>query len=78
MITIVYIIVFFVAGWKLGRKYQDFQDLMLARRVSKLVVQREQLAKDKTDYERYEEVEKRINGRAKRDLDLADREGELL
>lgn len=49
-----------VVFWNLGRRYQDFQDLMLARRVSKLVVQREQLAKEQADYERYERQDARL------------------
>lgn len=58
-----YIIIALVAlflGFKLGRKYQDFQDLMLARRVSKLVIQREQLAKEQEDYERWERQDRRL------------------
>lgn len=57
------IFTFLVGGcvfWHLGRRYQDFQDLMLARRVSKLVVQREQLAKEQSDYERFERQDARL------------------
>lgn len=73
MITIIYVIFTAVIFWKLGRKYQDFQDLMLARRVSKLVMQREQLSKERDDYERYEKQDRRLRNV----LDAADQEGEL-
>lgn len=46
-------------GWKLGRKYQDFQDIMLARRVAKLVDQREQLTKERENFDRWERQDKR-------------------
>jgi len=73
MITIIYIIATAVIFWKLGRRYQDFQDLMLARRVSKIVMQREQFEKDHSDYERFEAIEKRM----KKVRDAADQDGEL-
>lgn len=60
MITIVYVMATAIIFWKLGRKYQDFQDIMLARRVSKLVSQREQLQKEQDDYERYERQDRKI------------------
>lgn len=53
-------LVMFWMGWRLGRKYQDFQDLMIARRVAKLVDQREQVAKDREQYEAWAERDRRI------------------
>lgn len=52
--------VMFFLGWKLGRKYQDFQDLMLARRVAKLVSQREQLQKEREQFAIWEEQDLKI------------------
>jgi hypothetical protein len=48
------------AFFKIGRKYQDFQDLMLARRVARLVIQREKFQKDQDEYEKYERQDERI------------------
>jgi hypothetical protein len=53
-------IVMFFLGWKLGRKYQDFQDLMIARRVAKLVDQRETVSKERDQFERWERQDKRL------------------
>lgn len=50
---------FFVA-WKLGRKYQDFTDIMLAKRVAKLIDQREQVEKDRIEYEKWVNQDKKI------------------
>lgn len=50
-------------GWKLGRKYQDFQDIMLARRVAKLVEQREKIQKEKEQYEMWEQQDMRIGAK---------------
>lgn len=47
-------------GWKLGRRYQDFQDLMLARRVAKIVDQRDRFAKEQGEYEKWERQDERI------------------
>lgn len=48
-------------GWKVGRRYQDFQELMLARRISKLVVQREKFSKEQAEYEKWERDDERIS-----------------
>lgn len=48
------------AGYKFGRKYQDFQDLMLARRVAKIIDQREKFAKEHQEYEKWERQDERI------------------
>lgn len=48
------------AFFQIGRKYQDFQDLMLARRVARLVIQREKFQKDQDEYEKYERQDERI------------------
>lgn len=48
------------AFFKIGRKYQDFQDLMLARRVAKLVDQRERFQKEQIEYDKYERQDERI------------------
>lgn len=50
-----------ITFWKLGRKYQDFQDLMLARRVAKLIDQREQITKEREQLEKWEKQDKRLN-----------------
>lgn len=47
--------VFFV----LGKKYQDLQDIMLARRVAKLIDTRESLNKEREQFERWAEQEAR-------------------
>lgn len=52
--------VMFWLGWRLGRKYQDFQDLMIARRVAKLVDQRDQVSKEREQYEKWAERDRRI------------------
>lgn len=57
------IIGFLVGGyvfWKLGRKYQDFQDIMLARRIAKIIEQGEQLNKDKEQFDKWERQDKRM------------------
>lgn len=70
-----YIVLFAVglfAGWKLGRKYQDFQDIMLARRVAKIVDQRERFEKERAEYEKFEKQDERIrkvNERLKEELE---------
>lgn len=60
MTTLFVALVMFFLGWRLGRKYQDFADLMLARRVAKLVEQREQIEKEREQFERYERQDKRL------------------
>lgn len=55
-------------GFKLGRKYQDMQDLIVARRVAKLVDQRQQLAKERDDYDRWEQQDKRLRKRKEPEL----------
>ncbi|WP_157660339.1 hypothetical protein [Burkholderia ubonensis] len=47
-------------GIKFGRRYQDFQDLMLARRVAKIVDQRDRFAKEQQEYEKWERQDERI------------------
>lgn len=61
MVYIIIAVVMFFLGWKLGRKYQDLQDLMIARRVAKLVDQRDQVYKEREQFERWERQDKRIN-----------------
>lgn len=53
-------IIFFWVGWRLGRKYQDFEDIMMARRIAKLIEQREQIGKERTDFDRWEKQDKRM------------------
>lgn len=60
MLAIAMFIVGGFFGWKIGRRYQDFQELMLARRISKLVVQREKFAKEQEEYEKWERDDARI------------------
>lgn len=48
------------AGYKFGRKYQDFQDLMLARRVAKIIDQRDKFQKEQQEYEKWERQDERI------------------
>lgn len=57
---IVVAIVCFYTGYKIGRKYQDFTDLMMARRMAKIIDQRDQLEKERKEYERWERQEKKI------------------
>lgn len=47
------LILFSWVSFKLGRKYQDFQDLMFARRIARLLKQREQV---QTESKAWEEV----------------------
>lgn len=60
MLAIAMFILGSFAGWKLGRRYQDFQDLMLARRVAKIVDQREKFAKEHDEYAKWEKQDERI------------------
>lgn len=75
MITLIVGIVMLFAGFKLGRVYQDFQDIMLARRVSKLVSQREQLSKEQDDYDRAVKLDRKI---ARRELRLLEESEEIV
>lgn len=77
MVTILCSLVMLVMGFKLGRKYQDFQDLMLARRVSKLVGQREQLSKEQDEYEKYVRQDKRLSRLADRGRELEELEEKI-
>lgn len=52
--------VMFFLGWKLGRKYQDFQDLLVARRVAKLVEQRDTVSKEREQFERWQRQDERL------------------
>lgn len=72
MLAIVMFILGGFVGWKVGRRYQDFQELMLARRISKLVVQREKFQKEQAEYEKWERDDDRI-GKVNKKI-----EGELL
>lgn len=72
MLAIVMFILGGLVGWKVGRRYQDFQELMLARRISKLVVQREKFQKEQSEYEKWERDDERI-GKVNKKI-----EGELL
>lgn len=53
------LVVFFV-GWKLGRKYQDLQDIMLARRVTKIIEQGNSLALEKEQYKKWQAQDERV------------------
>jgi hypothetical protein len=46
MLAILLFVLGLFAGYKFGRRYQDFQDLMLARRVAKIIDQREKFQKE--------------------------------
>jgi hypothetical protein len=48
-------------SFKLGRVYTDFQDLMIARRVSKIVMQRDQIQKEQTEYEKSLEIDYKMS-----------------
>lgn len=50
------LLIVMIISFKLGRKYQDFADLMLARRVSKLISQREQIRKEQEEWNKEMEV----------------------
>lgn len=60
MLALILFVLGCFVGWKVGRRYQDFQDLMLARRVAKIVDQRERFAKDHDEYEKWERQDERI------------------
>lgn len=60
--------VFFFVGWKLGRKYQDFQDIMLAKRIAKMIDQRNTLEKEREAYARYERLDEKYGKTMKGDL----------
>lgn len=66
MLAILMFVLGSIVGWKVGRRYQDFQELMLARRISKLVVQREKFAKEQSEYEKWERDDARIGELSKR------------
>jgi hypothetical protein len=59
MITLLVGLVFLFIGMKLGARYQDFQDIMLARRVSKIINQGKQFQEDKEQYEKAVNVDLR-------------------
>lgn len=61
MSYVVWGIVLFWVGWKLGRKYQDLQDIMLAKRVARILDQGKMLAKDKEDYDRWVRQDEKIS-----------------
>lgn len=50
-VWIVSLVVFSWAGFVLGRKYQDLQDVMMARRVKKLIEQRKQVHDNNDEWE---------------------------
>lgn len=60
MVALLMFILGGIVGWKVGRRYQDFQELMLARRISKLVVQRDKFTKEQVEYEKWERDDARI------------------
>jgi hypothetical protein len=60
MLYIVIAILCTWVGFVFGKKYQDFMDLLLARRVAKLIEQRDSIQKDREQFERWEEQDKRI------------------
>lgn len=66
---IIIAVVMLWVGWRLGRKYQDFQDLMIARRVAKLVDQREQVSKEREQYEKWAERDRRIGVAGKEQIE---------
>lgn len=51
------------ASFKLGRKYQDLQDIMLAKRVAKLIQQRTAVQADLRDHTSNEELLQQMSGR---------------
>lgn len=60
MLAIAMLVLGLIVGWKIGRRYQDFQDLMMARRVAKIVDQRERFAKEHEEYAKWERQDERI------------------
>lgn len=56
MAYVIVAILFFL----IGRKYQEFSDVMLARRISRLVKSSDKIAKDQEDFERWEKHDRRI------------------
>ncbi|MGO0063939.1 hypothetical protein ACTID9_28725 (plasmid) [Brevibacillus fluminis] len=55
-----YVVCFFMAFF-LGRKYQELMDLMMARRIAKMVSQSEQIAKEKAEYDRAVALDRRYH-----------------
>lgn len=49
-----------IACFIVGRKYQELADLMMARRIAKLVEQRNKVADEKEQFDRYVERDQRI------------------
>lgn len=50
-----------IFGLFLGAKYQELRDLMLARRIAKMVSQSEQIAKERAQYDKAVALDKRIH-----------------
>jgi hypothetical protein len=59
MITLIVGLIFLIIGMKLGARYQDFQDIMLARRVSKIILQGKQFQAEAEQYEKAVQIDKR-------------------
>jgi hypothetical protein len=54
------LVVFSWAFFSLGRKYQDFQDIMLARRVARLIDQRKQVREGNEVFEEAQALDPRV------------------
>jgi hypothetical protein len=54
------LLVFSWAFFTLGRKYQDFQDIMLARRVTRLIEQRKQVREGNEIFQEAESLDPRL------------------
>lgn len=71
-----YIVCAFAFFW-VGLKYGELRDIMLARRISRLVAQQQGVQKDQEDYERWQRQDKRIGKRQReRERELEEEEAD--
>lgn len=59
-------IIIAVLFFLIGRKYQEFSDLMLARRISKMVRTSEKIASDVEQYEKAVRIDNKLSKRNQR------------
>lgn len=68
-------LVAFIFGLILGAKYQELRDLMLARRIAKMVSQSEQIARERAQFDRAVALDKKFHDKMYAE---AEREEEVL
>lgn len=52
-------VLFLLIGFWLGQRYADFKELMMARRVAKLIEERQRIAREQDEWNRQLEAEVR-------------------